>query len=111
MKYLVYVRRNGEQGEECHSVYGDYEIVESDSILGAVFTWWDVVTDKAKEVYDFHKDKWELAKHPKTGVYYIKHKTGWMTYSIMVVHLYRKGCDERQELDKLDIHGIDNCSY
>lgn len=106
MKYLVYVRRHGEQGEECHSVYGDYEIVESNSILGSVFTWWSVVTSKAKEVYDFHKDKWELTKKEKTGEYYIKHKTGLMTYDIVVIPLYPKGYDERQELDNLDIHGI-----
>lgn len=103
MKYLIYTRRYGEQGEECCYVYGEYEIVESEDVSSAIFTWWDVVTGRAKEVYDFHKDKWELRQPiEKNGRYSIKHKIGWRVYDVIAVPLHRRGDNRAQILDLLD---------
>ncbi len=103
MKYLIYTRRYGEQGEECCYVYGEYEIVESEDVSSAIFTWWDVVTGRAKEIYDFHKDEWDL-RQPigENGRYSIKHKIGWMVYDVIIIPLRRRGDNGAQMLDLLD---------
>ena len=103
MRYLIYTRRYGEQGEECCYVYGEYEIVESEDVPSAISAWWDVVTGRAKEVYDFHKDEWEL-RQPigKNGRYSIKHKIGWRVYDIIIIPLRRRGDNRAQMLDLLD---------
>lgn len=107
MRYLIYTRRYGEQGEECCYVYGEYEIVESEDVPSAISAWWDVVTGRAKEVYDFHKDEWDL-RQPigENGRYSIKHKIGWMVYDVIIIPLCRRGDNKAQMLDSLDISSV-----
>ena len=104
MKYLVYARRNGEQGEERHSCYSDYEVVEGVNVTDAVFNWWEVVTSKAKEVYDFHRERWEVKESNTSCSYFVKDKEGWMTYEIIVIPLPTYSKSDVQELDKLNVN-------
>lgn len=106
MKYLAYARHNGEQGAECRCGYGNYEIVEGDSISDAIFEWWNITTDKAKEVWDYNKDVWEieLGEQPYEYYYIKDRKFGWFIHNIIVIPLFSRGVDDDQPLDKLNVN-------
>lgn len=102
MQYLIYTRRNGEMGEECHSVYNNYKIVEIEEYFSK-----KTYKDAIKEWFgtsDLDKNLWELKVFDKTGKLYVKAIDYWMTMDIMVVPLKYYGDYDKQKLDSLSIN-------